>query len=372
MKRLLLLGVSIIISLLIAEVALRIVFPQDNKYYVWQPDLHHIFHPDSNIFYGIKGDKEFTINSNGARGDVFTKNTKNYICIGGSTTECLYLDDTETWHNVLQHELGDEYVISSIGKSGITTREHYLHTKYTIPKLEYVNGVILMVGINDLMKRLSRDTLYDANFEFTKQVEDSLVNTIFLNQREQEGVWWRRTALFHLAQRVYRANKQQGVTWENVQDDTGSSLKQWRKNRKESVGLLDTLPDLTEALNEYERNLQLIYSEAKAQKLELICVSQAALYKDTIPEYENALLWMGGIGAFQNKPGHVYYSTKALRQALDMYNQRLKQFSLRNGIHFLDVNAAMPRDTSVFYDDCHFNQNGAQLLGRYIAKELRK
>ncbi len=369
MKRLLLLAVSIIISLLIAEVALRIVFPQDDKYYIWQPNLQHVFHPDSNLFYGIKGNKEFTINSTGARGDMFIKNTKNYVCIGGSTTECLYLDDTETWHKVLQNELGEGHKVSSLGKSGVTTREHYLHMKYTVKQLDYVNGVILMVGINDLMKRLSRDTLYDSNFGFTKQVEDSLVNTIFL---KQEDAWWRKTALFSLVQGIYHNYKQQGVAWENAQDDTGNSLQQWRINRAAATALLDTLPYLTKALDEYERNLQLIYNEAKAQKLELVCVSQPALYKDTMPEFENALLWMGGVGAFQNERGHAYYTPKALRQALDMYNERLKQFSQRNGIHFLDANAAMPRDTSVFYDDCHFNQNGAQLLGRCIAKELRK
>lgn len=372
MKRLLLLAVSIVVSLLIAEVALRIVFPQDNKYYIWQPSLQHVFHPDSNILYGVKGDKEFAINSTGARGDVFSKNTKNYVCIGGSTTECLYLDDKETWHNILQQELGKLYKVSSLGKSGVTTREHYLHIKYTVKQLEHVNGVILMVGINDLMKRLSRDSLYDADFQFTKSVEDSLVSTIFLKQRKQEDTWWRRTALFLLAQRVYHSNRHNGVVWENVQDDTGNSLQQWRNNRKAASLFLDTLPDLTEALNEYEDNLQLIYNEAKAQKLELVCISQPALYKDTMPEFEKKLLWMGGIGAFQNKAGHVYYTAKALRQGLDMYNERLKKFSLRNGIHFLDANAAMPRDTSVFYDDCHFNQNGAQLLGRYIANQWRK
>lgn len=371
MKRLLLLAVSIIISLLIAEVALRIVFPQDNKYYIWQPNLHHVFHPDTTVFDGISGDKEFTINSSGARGDLFTEKTKNYVCVGGSTTECIYLDNEEAWPSVLQKQLGEGYIVSNVGKSGVTTREHYLHMKYTVRKLEHVNGVILTVGINDMMKRLSTDSLYDDDFSFTKQVEDSLVNTIFLKTgRSQYGSWWRRTAIFNLIQNVYHSGSQY-VSWQ-VLDDNGSNLRNWRNNRKAASVLLDSLPDLTEALNEYERNLQLIYNEAKTQKLELICVTQPALYKDTMPELENALLWMGGIGAFQNEPGHTYYTTKALRQALDMYNERLKQFSRRNGIHFLDANAAMPRDTSVFYDDCHFNQNGAQLLGRYIAKELRR
>lgn len=371
MKRLLVLAVSIIISLLIAEVVLHIVYPPKDTYYIWQPNLYHVFKPDSSIFPGIAGNKSFTINSSGTRGDLFTDAGKNYVCLGGSTTECLYLDDNETWARVAQGELGEGYTISSLGKSGVTTREHYLHIKYTVKHLEHVKGVILMAGINDLMKHLSHQGVNDY-FHFTQQIEDSLVNTIFLKRSNEGNTWWRRTALFRLAQSVYHKYKQQGVTWQNVQDDTGIALARWRKHRQTAPAIIDTLPDMGAALNEYERNLQLIYDEAIKQKLDLVCVSQAAIYQDSLSGYEHSLLWMGGIGPFQTQQGLPYYSTKALRQGLDMYNERLRQFCTKCGIHFLDADAALPRDTSVFYDDCHFNQNGARLLGIYIAKELRK
>lgn len=369
MKRLLLLIVSVIVALCIAEIALRIVLPQDNKYYIWQPNLQHTFHPDSTILLGVSGNKQFTINSTGARGDVFTASSKNYVCLGGSATECLYLDDNETWHKLLQQQLGNGYAISSLGKSGVTTREHYLHAKYTVKHLNNVNGIILMVGINDLMKRLSRDTLFEGNFQFTKAVEDSMLNTIFLKPANSAGkVWYRRTALFALLQKVYHKYKSKGVEWQNAQDDKGHTNWLWQENRYNAIRLTDTLPDLKQALDEYESNLQLIYGQAKEQGLELICISQPAMYKDSMTDIETGLLWMGGIGAFQTEKGHVYYSAKALRQGMDMYNERMKTFCARNGIHFLDAGAALPRDTSMFYDDCHFNENGARLLAKYLAQ----
>lgn len=373
MKRILLLAVSVIVALFTAEVALLIAYPANNKYYIWQPNLRHTFYPDSSIFYGIKGAKQFSINSDGARGNTFSKATQNYICLGGSTTECLYLDDSETWPQQMQNAMGSGYIVSSLGKSGVTTREHYMHIKYTVKHLEHVNGVVLMAGLNDLMKYLSRGTSYDADFAFNKTVEDSLANIIFLKTgRQQKGVWWRRTALYNLVQQVYNNNKQNGVVWENVQDDKGEILRQWRGYRAGATLFIDTLPNLSAALNEYERNLELLYGEAVEQHLKLVCVSQIAIYKDSLSKFEKSLLWMGGIGRFQYETGHAYYSPKALRKGLDMYNETLKSFCSTKGILFLDAGSVMPSDTSVFYDDCHLNENGARLLGKYIAKAFAK
>ena len=266
--------VSILLSLFIAELVLRLLYPQQAKYFVWQPNLQHIFHPDSNIFYGINGASQFSINSQGFRGDEFENDSRQkYICLGGSTTECLYLDDNETWQHQLQLLMGSRTAlppaIGSIGKSGCTTREHYLQLKYYVPQIGKIDGVMLMVGLNDMMKRLSHDTLFEDNFQLTQQVEDSLVNTIFLSNKK-ENVWWRKTNLFQFAQNILHRTKK--VEWQNVQDDEGKIYKTWRANRQRTAVVLYSLPDLSSALNEYERNLQLIYEETQKQGIKLILV----------------------------------------------------------------------------------------------------
>jgi len=365
--------VSILLSLFMAELLLRILYPQQTKYFVWQPNLQHIFHPDSNIFYGVNGVSQFSINSQGFRGDEFRNDGRQkYICLGGSTTECLYLDDRETWAYQLQLFMDSRSAlppaIGNIGKSGSTTREHYLHIKYYVPQLGKIDGVILMVGLNDMMKRLSRDTSFESNFRFTKQVEDSLVNTIFLSNKK-ETVWWRKSRLFQFAQNLLHRTRK--VEWQNVQDDEGKIYKTWRANRQQASSIIDSLPDLTSALNEYDRNLQLIYAETQKQRVELILVSQSALYKDTMSGYENSLLWMGGKGNFQEEESHAYYSTKALRQGLELYNARLQKFCAgKPDIKFVNLATSLPRDTSVFYDDCHFNESGARKVAAIMAAEM--
>ncbi|MCW5907067.1 MAG: SGNH/GDSL hydrolase family protein [Chitinophagales bacterium] len=363
---------SVLLSLFIAEVALRWAMPDDNLYYVWQPNLQHTFYPDSTVFYGINGTKNFTINSNGYRGEKFRAETTNYLCLGGSTTECLYLDNSETWWALLEQNLNknnapQQYIFGSIGKSGITTRELYLHVKYIVPQLKYVNQLVIMPGLNDLMKRLSADSLFNENFQFTTEVEDSLVNTIFLRKgRSYEKTWWRKTVLFQLAQNLYHRIKPNGVDW-MIQDDKGESLVQWRKNRKEATFMIDSLPDLTTALNEYKRNLKLICDEARRQGVGVFFVTQPVMYKDTMSAYEEGLLWMGGIGAYQKEKGHSYYSSKALKQGMEMYNTALREFCDSNNVNCIEAIHLFPRDTSVFYDDCHFNENGARLFAEYLA-----
>ncbi len=191
---------SVLLSLFVAEVALRLAMPNDGRYYVWQPNLRHQFHPDSRIFYGISGTKNFSINREGLRGELFQKSRieketgeiiflenvpANVLFLGGSTTECLYLDDKETWWYLCDSLLETQnikHASASMAKSGITTRELYLHMKYAVSQVKHVDEIVIMPGLNDLMKRLSADTLFDNNFLFTPPVEDSLVKNIFLHQ----------------------------------------------------------------------------------------------------------------------------------------------------------------------------------------------
>jgi lysophospholipase L1-like esterase len=357
---------TVLLSLFATEIVLRFIFPEQEKIYVWQPNLQHTFSPDYTIFYGIKGTSHFSINEDGFRGEMLFAESENYLTIGGSTTECLYLDDKETWQYFLQQKTGK--IVGSIGKSGCSTRENYLQLKYFVPQLHKVSGVIMMVGLNDMLKRLSRDTLFENNFQFTQLVEDSLVNQIFLAPAKSNSRWKSLTLV-----RLFRKFKNEinSVKWENVQDDRGEILQQWRENRSHATAFIDSLPDLNSALNEFERNLQLIYTETQRQQTKLVLVNQAALYSDTMNTFENSLLWMGGIGNFQQQKHCAYYSPRTLRKALNLYNMRMKNFCAgKANVVFVDLDAQLPRDTSVFYDDCHFNESGAKRVAAIISKQL--
>ncbi|HWB63952.1 MAG TPA: GDSL-type esterase/lipase family protein [Chitinophagales bacterium] len=362
--------ISVLLSLFIAELVLRMVFKPQLLYYVWQPYLHHVFHPDSSFMPGVNGAKEFSINASGVRGDGFEKGKPNTLFIGGSTTECLYLDNSETWWHLWAQERrrsnpADEN-FGSVGKSGCTSIENYLQLKYIVPQLKYVNRVVLMIGINDLMVYLSHDCKNATTLN--KAVEDSLVNTIFLKKgRDIETGWWRRTALFYVLRNFYEGLTPKGISWQHVQDDNGAAYNTWRRYRHNADHLIDTLPDITSALGFYRTNLELICAEAKRQHLQLVFITQPCIYRDTANASIDSLLWMGGIGDFQAGKARVYYTQRVLGEALALYNKETIAFCNENHVQCIDAASVLPKDTSVFYDDCHFNESGARKLANYLS-----
>ena len=157
-----------------------------------------------------------------------------------------------------------------------------------------------------------------------------------------------------------------------LQDNTGEIYSIWRKNRQHALSFLDTLPDMTAALDEYGRIINLMIDEAQKQKLRIIFINESAIWKDSMPEIEINKLWQGGIGKFQKESGHVYYSPKALRHGLELYNQKLSSVCAARGVEVIDIDSKLPHDLSVFYDDCHFTKEGARQIGNIVYSAIRR
>lgn len=376
--------VSVLLSLLVVEFVLRWVYPAQVRYLVWQPNLHHTFYPDTSVLHGVDPISKFTINPYGVRMDtedegqldlydssIKTPNPCRYLCLGGSTTECLYLDDDSAWPMRVKRAAG-RFIpfVGNIGKSGCTSRENYIQLKYCVSQYKNVDGAILMVGLNDMLKRLSQDSNYTP-LQFTPASEDSLARATLLRQGRNIGsTWWRRTAIFYLVQQALHRKNPTGVKWENVEDDRAEIYKTWRKKREHACRIIDSLPNLTSSLNEFGNNIKLIINEARKQHLNIIFINQTAIWKDSMPQNELAMLWMGGIGNFQQAESSAYYSPAALRRALTLYNEKLSDVCRDNGVEMINLDASIPHDASVFYDDCHFTNLGAKKVAGLIVRQL--
>jgi lysophospholipase L1-like esterase len=367
LRKLLLLELALFVSIVLAEVALRLVDMPTNKWWVWQPNLRQTFQPECSIFPGVNGASTFTINPIGYRGDLFVPDSHNYLCLGGSTTECLYLDDGETWTSLLQQELNknnptQKVIIGNLGKSGVMAFDNYLHLKNYVPQLEDLKGVVFMVGLNDAMRFLKDSNNFDMGYN--PEFEDDRAQEIFQRSVVRQK-WWGKFKLTQLLHQVYHRFQNKKVDW-MVQDTKGETLQRWRENRKSAVSFIDTLPPHEYALRNYEKVLHLILTEARLQSLEVYFVSQTSLYKDSMSAYEQSLLWMGGVCEFQQQAGHAYYTPRAIHQLLSEYNQLTADFCAKNNLPFVDLTRTLPKDTSVFYDDCDFNENGSRLVAKAI------
>jgi len=377
--KILLVCVGVMTALCIAEIALRVVakFNPPGRF-IYAPNHTYYFHPDSSILVGIHGEKKFKTNAQGFRGDEdFTDTTYNVLCVGGSTTECNYLDNNETWYSLLNQSpaiarlMGagkKQVVIASVGLSGQTSFENYFMLNELLLKHKNIHQVVLMCGINDFVKVLAKPSL---NISVVNQ-KDSLAQAHSISRywyipgRINDTTWTGHSALLHTLRMKFFSQSAK-----NTVDRKGEIIKQWRANYSSRSKVLDTLPDLTQSLKIFHQNIEQIATLCAAHQVKLLCINQATLWQDSLSENLSALLWMGGIGKYQEQNGGVYYSPKALAAGMRMFNETLKSTTLTHNILYIDIAGKLPKDTSVFYDDCHFNESGARKVADEILSQLK-
>lgn len=354
---------SLLVALFIGEFAMRKFESNQQKWYVYQPSQKFVFNPDSNILFGINGRKEFTTNKKGYRSKKeFSNETENWLCVGGSTTECTYLDNEETWYAVAEKEINKKsekkYAFASIGRSGHTSNNHYSYIKQAIENDKKMDGIILMCGINDFLK-----TLADPSKQFQIKEEDSLLH-FEQTGRINAGDWYAHSALLFAIKTSFEKIFSQS---ENKIDRQGNVIKKWREHYGSKTMLVDSLPDLSNAINTYRKNLTAIIDLCKSKNKKIILLNQAAIWGNDSCEHK---LWMGGIGDYQNTHNCSYYSPSALQKGLTIFNIATEDIGKKNGVKMIDIDSEISPHHEYFYDDCHFNEKGARAVGLIIEKAV--
>lgn len=343
------------------------------SYRVWTPGLETLFHPVPGVMPGIEGPSRFVVDSLGLRGDEppaeDAAGAVRVLALGGSTTECLYLDQDEAWPQVLQARLaeasGRRVWVANAGKSGRTARDNALQLAVLLRDGPPFDLVLLLAGLNDLSQRLALDTDYDPG----RLRADPLAPTRAFDVvplAEEPGPPWRRTALF----RVLRALKNRIVPEGRVQDEAGRVYETWRRRRREAAAWRDELPPLGPALDDYERYLDdmLASCEARAPAVRLVLLTQPTLWAADVPPAVERLFWMGGLGDFKDADGGTYYTSRALAEGLRAFNERTRAFAAAHSLDCVDLAAAIGPDATLFYDEVHFNEAGARRAAELVAE----
>lgn len=375
LSKIILLLISMSIGILLGELGVRTLYPSSKYYFVHRPYLRITFKPSSNIMPGIEGESRYIVNALGVRGDEFSPDqTYRILALGGSSTECHYLDQSETWTGLLQNKLneytsGHKIWIGNIGKGGTNTRHHILHMKCLLQQYPNINAIIVLAGINDLSLRLAEDIFYDPLFIKNPGCEEKLsvgAFSVLPVGCNFSLPYVKRSALWHLARKC----KYRLFAPGQIQDIEGRYMIKWREHRKNAIAIRNVLPDITSALEEYSRNIETIIDIAESRSVRLIFMTQPVMWERDLPEKLKRLLWFGGIGTFRRGSEREYYSVEALDAGIRMYNDTLLKTCRLRQIECIDLSSILPKDTTVFYDDCHFNENGADAVAEIIARYL--
>jgi lysophospholipase L1-like esterase len=312
---------------------------------------------------GVAGESRFITNSKGVRADELTADyTYKILAVGASTTECLYLDQEEAWPHLLQKSLNESQSyykvwVGNVGKSGLNARDHIVELQYLLKQYTDIDVIILLIGANDFLSRLGQDTSYNPDFLKNTSADNQLLQRVFSNAGDESS-------------RILSIVKAAIFPSRTVQDEAGKIYITWREHRRNAAAIRQTLPDLTSALEEYTRNINIIIDLAQGKSIRVIFMTQQVLWTPNIPEQLNSLLWAGGIGNFQKERGKEYYSVEALSTGMEMYNKSLIKACHTRHVECFDLASILPKDTTVFYDDVHFNENGAKKVAEALTRYL--
>jgi lysophospholipase L1-like esterase len=113
---------------------------------------------------------------------------------------------------------------------------------------------------------------------------------------------------------------------------------------------------------EFEQNLQSLVGICRANEIPILLLTQPAIYRSNLDEYERSLLWFA--------PGGRHYSPGDMALLLNRYNECTRTVAEELDVPLVDLASQLPRDTTVFYDDCHFNVSGCAAVAEIIAEVL--
>jgi len=379
LRALLVAGASVL-ALLATELILRATHPLARGWFVWPPGLRARFAPAAGLFPGVAGEVHLSIDSLGLRGDELPDDAaRRILTLGGSTTECLYLDQNESWPGLVQQLLNERSPstrawVGNAGRSGHTTREHVFQVEELLKVVSSVDTVVVLAGINDLGRRLARGAAYDPHFLDSPGASDIARHDAFQVRPlgvDEGGSWFARTAIGRLTntyRRNARSKEDSAAPKQHAQGYDGKIIAVWRRHRQGAAHLIDELPDLTDALAEYQRNLARIVDSARSANARIVLLTQPTMWRADLPSELQSLLWMGGIGDFQAKPGSDYYTVRALAEGMRLYNEAMLALARERGVECVDLAALLAGDDAAFYDDCHFNEHGARRVAEALAE----
>jgi len=289
--------------------------------------------------------RTFSTNNLGYRGDSLAipkpAGEVRVFMVGGSTTECVFLDDREAVTRRLQDRLRAAYPgvnvrVYGAGRSGDKSWDHVAMVGQRIAHLQ-PDVIVVFAGINDVFAGaggrdyLMRDTARPPS----------------LKRLAMEAA-----TEFQLPRLVLRA-------FSRVDPSEVDIRSEYRRlsARARALPLADGPP--RENVRPYEENLHTLAGIARAQGARMVFMTQATTWNARDPR-PSEWHWMVGT--------RVRYREHDLDLAMERYNDAMRRAAAADGAPVFDLARSIPKSADFFYDDVHFNVAGADTTAAMLAR----
>jgi lysophospholipase L1-like esterase len=372
LSNIMLLLFSLLFTLGVCEIVLRVFHPLVDPYWrhKTQPANVNTYIPSQfapGFSLGLRTEEglpgtdrqlTFSVNNVGFRGDSLPMPKPagefRVFVVGGSTTECLYLDDSDAFTRVIQDSLaryrpGRSIKVYGAGKSGDKSYDHVAMVGHRIAHLQ-PDLIIVFAGINDLLASVNgRDYLFFADNIAPDDLGWDLPQLLRFTVTEfQVG----RLLFGVLKPRTFREAAEE-VRMES--DIAGAA------ERRRSLPVTSEPP--RRQLGLYEENLRSIIAMGRAHGAQVAFITQATSWNSTIDPVIEQWHWMN-IGT------DVSYPEPVMDAAMESYNDTVRRLGGALAAPVFDLARMLPKSHHYFYDDVHFNIRGAAVAGGALARFL--
>ncbi|MBY0588017.1 SGNH/GDSL hydrolase family protein [bacterium] len=346
-------------SLVVAQgVATRVVVRPAVDAFPWPP-MRRV-QEISPALVGIEGPSLFTVNRFGLRGREVESIHRpgSILCVGGSTTESLYVTDEKSWPwrlgELLSQREKRSIFVGNAGRSGHLVKHHtYLIEHYSL--IESFEWIIVLAGVNDLGALLHQNR---------PQREARVASeTLFHRDRPNEASY-RRLALWRWMEMALDVGTPIAAG-QILQDPRGNWIVERRKERARKLRenpRLEPPFELEADLELYRQRLHELIQTARRKGCKILLLTQPTLWKEGLDPALEAMLI--------EQTDDAAYSAGTLAAMMDRYNQVLRDTAEQNHCPIVDLARRMPTDRTLFYDDCHFHDAGSAWVAEILIDRL--
>jgi len=345
---------------------------RDAFFHTRGPGIQRTFIPAPGFIAGGGDPARFTTDAQGIRAPYppDARHTFRILCVGGSTTESLYIDDTKTWPARLMDALnqqrgGDTVWVGNVGISGFDTRDHIRFLE-TSPLLEDIDCVVVQAGINDLWRYLANEEEHIRYDRFLPGVTPTPPDAKTPATPAVYRPLWTRSRVIQLYHtlRQERATPREAPKPETIEGVGGEEYR-LRREKRAAAKIVDSLPELNRGVREYAERIRHIIRLCRKRGIQVVFTTQPVLWRTDLPPELEERCWFGWL------ENGDYLSLAALRAAMDRYNAALLEICGEEHVPCADL-SEMNGNPAFFYDDCHFTIAGSEEVARRVAAVFGK
>ena len=354
-----------------AEASARWWIRHRSRYYMWPPGQRYEMLHDPRVFPQMERGARIEINADGERGGDVRRDEKGLfraLVAGGSTVECLALDQPTSWPGVLERllnvpaslrSLGARRAhVGSIGRSGVASRHLDLIFQRVLPQYPRLAAIVIMIGGNDVFQWLTAGTPVEL------PPSSATPSETFACYPEQRFGWKpKQWGVMEMARRLRRL-------WQRpVKDRTLTWIVTARQMRAAAQEMRTTVPDPAAVLDRFERHFRRILERA-AQHADRVLVVRQPWFETQYTPDEVARCWHGGMGDAWSQHIDVYYSLDVVNDLMRLVDARATAIAEELGVELLNLRALIPATLEYYYDFTHFTPAGSALVAQAIAGAL--